>query len=206
MNFEKTAEFEIGGAVIRLPQGLKGRIADHWNRGRFYEPKLLAHVRNQARAGTYVDAGMNNGNHALYFARCCPSRQVIGFEPYPEYVRHAQALFRLNAITDEIRIMNCALGAAPGVVRLDIRDRRIEAPRMRLDDLGLTDLAVLKIDVEGMERPVLEGAERTIRDQKPLLYVEVFDETLDETTAYLEGLGYRRGKRFGTPTYVFRAD
>ncbi|PWJ13299.1 FkbM family methyltransferase [Jannaschia seohaensis] len=203
MYFKKHAEFTIAGVKVRLPQGIKGRIGSHWAKGQFYEPGLLAHVGAQNRPGTYVDAGMNNGNHALYFALCCPSRQVIGFEPYGEWVRHAHELFRMNKMTEHIRIMNCALGAAPGTIDLDINGKWTESPVMRLDDLGLTDVAVMKIDVEGMERAVLQGAEATIRSQKPLLYIEIFDDVLDETTAYLDGLGYDRGRRFGSPTYLF---
>ncbi|GIT90598.1 hypothetical protein JANAI62_10530 [Jannaschia pagri] len=204
MYYTETADIRIGDATVKLPQGIEGRIGGAWNNGRFYEAGLLEDVRQVNRAGTYVDAGMNNGNHTLFFAACCPSTQVLGFEPYPIYIDRAYELFQINDAMRKIRVMSCALGAAPGTVDLHIRNRRTSSPRMRLDDLALTDTAVLKIDVEGMERQVLEGAEATIRDQKPHLYVEIFDQTFDETAAYIEAFGYKRGRKFGsTPTYSF---
>jgi FkbM family methyltransferase len=204
MDWDETAEYEISGATIRFPQGLPGRAGASWSRGQFYEQSLLDHARAQGRRGTYVDAGMNAGNHALFFARCCPSTVVLGFEPYPRFLRRAEALFRLNGLRNEVRSFNCALGAEPGSVDLAIRNSRLSAPVLRLDDFALGDLALMKIDVEGMERPVLEGAEKTIRAHRPVLYVEIFDEALDATTDYLDSLGYVRGKRFKSPTYVFK--
>ena len=41
-----------------------------------------------------------------------------------------------------------------------------------LDTLGLSRLALVKVDVEGMEAEALLGAERTIAQHRPILYVE----------------------------------
>lgn len=203
MFWTESAEFEIAGATVRLPQGMEGLTGRRWSKGMFYEQALLDHARAQNRRGTYVDAGMNAGNHALYFAKCCPATTVMGFEPFPRFLRRAQDLFTLNELDREVRVFNCALGREPGTVELEIRNLKITAPVLRLDDFALGDLALMKIDVEGMERPVLEGAERTIRAHRPVLYVEIFDEALAETTAYLDALGYERGPRFRSPTYAF---
>jgi hypothetical protein len=45
-------------------------------------------------------------------------------------------------------------------------------PLVMLDDYELSSLRLLKIDVEGMELNVLNGARRTIAAHRPLLYVE----------------------------------
>ena len=42
-----------------------------------------------------------------------------------------------------------------------------------LDSLGLTDIDLIKIDVEGYELNVLEGAKNTISQYKPLLIIEI---------------------------------
>jgi hypothetical protein len=41
-----------------------------------------------------------------------------------------------------------------------------------LDQLALPSVSLIKIDVEGMEHGVLEGARETIRLQRPVLFVE----------------------------------
>jgi FkbM family methyltransferase len=58
-------------------------------------------------------------------------------------------------------------------------DPRIEAietwlvPMLRLDDAGLTDVAAIKIDVEGAELEVLRGAGMTLQRWRPLLSIEI---------------------------------
>jgi FkbM family methyltransferase len=50
---------------------------------------------------------------------------------------------------------------------------RIEVPVRRLDDYGLDNVTVMKIDVEGRELPALEGASATVRRWRPAILVEI---------------------------------
>jgi hypothetical protein len=61
----------------------------------------------------------------------------------------------------------------------------------KLDSLELTACRLIKIDVEGMELPVLRGAVETIGRFKPLLYVE--NDRVDKSKdlmQFIDGLGY----------------
>jgi FkbM family methyltransferase len=61
----------------------------------------------------------------------------------------------------------------------------------RIDDLGTPGCNFIKIDVEGMEKAALMGAEGKIRENKPFLYVE--DDRKEKSPAlreYLRSLGY----------------
>lgn len=49
-----------------------------------------------------------------------------------------------------------------------------ETLTLRIDDLNLTDVRLIKVDVEGMEESVLIGARQTITRCRPLLCVEVW--------------------------------
>jgi FkbM family methyltransferase len=53
---------------------------------------------------------------------------------------------------------------------LDLAPERV--PVLPLDELELDRLDLLKIDVEGMERDVVLGAEKTIRRCRPFLFIE----------------------------------
>lgn len=203
MYYDSTHGHKFGRHLVHLPQGKPGRIGTAWSRGQFYESGLLKHVRGLDLKGKYVDAGMNIGNHTLFFAKCCKSTQVIGFEPYPIHVDKACELFRINGIQGKVRVMNCALGDAAGELDISIRDIPVTTFQLRLDDLALTDVALIKIDVEGAEMSVLKGAEATIREQKPYLFVEIFDDVFDTTCSFIMGLGYKLGRRFKSPTYEF---
>ena len=62
----------------------------------------------------------------------------------------------------------------------------------RLDDIGLTRCAFIKIDVEGMEPEVLQGAMNTIVECRPVLYLELEqDENIEFLQVLLEELKYK---------------
>lgn len=70
---------------------------------------------------------------------------------------------------------------------------RITVPTIPLDDL-LTSFdapTFIKIDVEGAELQVLEGAGKLLREVRPVLYYEATDQTADECGRLLGDLGYR---------------
>jgi len=63
---------------------------------------------------------------------------------------------------------------------------------VRLDTLEITGVDLLKIDVEGHELAVLQGAERCIREGKPVVVIELLsDVTLSAVARLMTGLGYK---------------
>jgi len=107
-------------------------------------------------------------------------------------------------------VFNVALGEANGEARLSdnsksddvntvIADTRgIQVPMRRLDDLGIADksISLLKIDVEGYEKYVIEGA-RGILENVRCIYFEAIESNcakfgygLGELIGKLEELGY----------------
>lgn len=74
-----------------------------------------------------------------------------------------------------------------------------QASMVRLDDFGIDDLCLLKLDVEGMELPVLKGAVETLtRSAHPPILFELWDvgylpgirDAQEALLSYLDGLGY----------------
>ena len=151
--------------------------------GTFYELPLLEEINQRAGLGTIVDVGAHIGNHTLWFAGIM-GRQVTAFEP--NYVSYRELLknVQLNGLENSVWVRNEAVGAEPGFVRVVDNtqansgmaycvDAECGVPRIKLDQVGLLDVAVIKIDVEGDQLKVLNGAKETIARCRPLIYAEV---------------------------------
>ncbi len=135
-----------------------------------------------------LDVGANIGAHTLFFSRAAgDSGRVHAFEPLPGVFHNLCAALSLNSLQN-VRAYHAAVGKDSGhilVPRFDYSQGRDyggvhlggftsgdEVPLMRIDDLQLPRCDLIKIDVEGMDLSVLQGAERTIDTFRPILYVE----------------------------------
>jgi FkbM family methyltransferase len=64
-------------------------------------------------------------------------------------------------------------GSSLQKLHLDREHGEIVIRTARLDDLGIKDIGFIKIDVEGFEQQVLEGARETLKRDRPNLLVEI---------------------------------
>jgi FkbM family methyltransferase len=168
------------------------------------------------------DVGAFEGILTMFFSRS--ATQVISYEPNPQSRSRLETNIRLNGIT-KVRVRPVALSDARGHNRLvfdplmpgaatsadlvagQIKHRsqkfvELDVLVMRLDDdvieSSLAPPDLIKIDVEGLEQSVLRGAERTLTEHRPALYIELHgaDDRDKRATArgvvdLLWGWGYR---------------
>jgi FkbM family methyltransferase len=79
--------------------------------------------------------------------------------------------------------------------KIDYTDRALVPVRaMTIDSLALKRVDLLKVDVEGMEREVLEGAKRTIRQFLPVIIIEHLKTGREKIADALRHYGYRLGE------------
>ena len=170
------------------------------------EPELF---RRFVRPGdVVVEAGANIGAHTLALAQQVgEAGTVYAFEPQRIAFQTLCANVALNSLTN-IHCRQQALGAGPGeivVPQLDLTRRgnfgRVSlghhkngetVPVVTIDSLELPRCRLIKVDVEGMEQSVLEGASATIQKYRPVLYVE--NDRRQHSAALIRcimSLGYR---------------
>lgn len=111
--------------------------------------------------------------------------RVVAFEPLPALHPH----FRHNtADYANVQLIPCGVGAECGELKIitvaDNSGNGYVAPpgvsgaliatveAVTLDSLNFHDVDFIKIDVEGWELPVVEGAQRIIRRDRPVMVVE----------------------------------
>lgn len=145
---------------------------------------------------TFVDVGANIGILTLLAAKIVsPSGKVIAIEAHPKTHEALLDNLNLNQITNVIAI-NCAVGREEGMVslsdrvdddwnKIDDAGRGILIRLRTLDDVcgALNQIDVLKIDVEGYELPVLQGA-RTVLAKTQCVLLECWEE-------HTRGFGYK---------------
>ncbi|MFO7594868.1 MAG: FkbM family methyltransferase [Desulfocurvibacter africanus] len=189
--------------------------------GDFYEPAMLEDMRQRVQLGDLaLDVGANIGNHSVFLAAVCGVR-VQAFEPYAYLHSLLLENVRINAIESLVQAHGVALGATPGLARLDVAPMEKlgmtkldiagdgPGPRVRIEALDRLDIAgriaLLKIDVEGMELNVLRGGEHRLRADRPIIYAEAHsDAQFQEIAAFLADFGYSpQGVFNATPTYLF---
>lgn len=80
----------------------------------------------------------------------------------------------------------------------------LPVPVMRLDDLELPACTLLKIDVEGYEWPVIQGAQQQLLRLRPVLYLEA--KRIPGTVAYLDWLQQNGWRCYWHFAFFYRAD
>jgi len=178
-------------ATVLIPRRAQLPLTFWWQRWRGkIDPELLFLLSRGAKRGTAVDVGANQGIYSYALARIFD--YVEAFEP------NDSARSKLDAYSSrKIRVHDCALSQAggestlhtpisahgveyPGWGSLDLKMLppanvvRSRVVRTRsLDSYHLENVAFIKIDVEGHELCVLEGARDTIQRCRPMILAEV---------------------------------
>ena len=145
--------------------------------------------------GSAIDIGANNGLYTLMLANA--ANRIIAFEANPDLAGSLRSVSPAN-----VQIENCAVSDAPGSLNLKIpriagvqntgmatvsRSNtfdtqsvesidEISVQAITLDDYvrnkKVHDVTFIKIDVEGFEKEVLDGAMLTIKTEQPILLIE----------------------------------
>jgi len=166
-----------------------------------YEPHVSSALRKVlSRGQTFVDVGANIGWFSLLAAGIVgPAGTVLAIEPNPWNVALLRESAKENGF-DNIEVAEVALAAVAGAAALETDgsngrlipvdgppSQPIEASfvvaTLPLDDLlaneGVERVDAIKVDVEGAEPLVLEGAVKTIERDRPVLLSEFYPLALD---------------------------
>lgn len=139
---------------------------------------------------TVLDIGANIGCHTVFFARKVGKNgKVYAFEPQRLTFQTLCANIAINHLTNTY-CEQIALGAHDGSILVPqitpYKDNNFGAlslqdidyyqgdniPLKRLDEYIFTSPQFIKIDVEGMELSVIQGAGELIKKHSPILFVE----------------------------------
>lgn len=197
----------LGGARYFVPGYAVHRpVAQSILRGELAEPAMHKLVRRvfADRQGSMIHAGTFFGDMLPSFAATCPGT-LHAFEPVIENYLLARRTVLANRLPN-VRLVHAALSDTIGTAEVETwqngqhrgggskivadpsrpPERRQMVPTVTIDSLGLSDLTLLQLDVEGHEFPALVGAAETIRRCRPIL---VLEDNRNNCRTFLDGLG-----------------
>jgi FkbM family methyltransferase len=180
--------------------------------GEFCEREIALMCALTQPGDSMIEVGANIGTHTIPLARhLTPKGRLVALEAQPVAAMMLEANLALNAI-DWVEVHLAGGGRRAGVASVPAIDYpnagnlggvslvgaasegqiKVES----IDSLAMRP-ALIKIDVEGMELDVLEGAAATVEAGRPVLYVENNPPTpADDSVAVLLWL-----QRFGYDLY-----
>jgi FkbM family methyltransferase len=168
-----------------------------------FEPKVI------------VDAGVASGLFSISAAKVFKGAKVFGFEPSRRNCLLARKNARINGLAGEMEIVPCGLWDRNAI--LAFRTNGAISAMQGADDLlaaypflekvevvaldaweaarkpGKIDL--IKMDIEGSELEALKGAERLLREHRPLILLQAYHHRggircYEDCDRFLRQLGY----------------
>src|SRR3954468_7064612 len=159
------------------------RLDDHTQRKMLFgvfEPRESAILADLLSPGSvFVDVGAHVGWFTTLAARMVgPAGRVFAFEPFPANAALLRRNVALNGL-ENVRFTQAVVSGAGGTARVGVQpgsdsgsvtageraaERMVEVEAVTLDESVPDDarIALLKIDVEGFEHHVLDGATATL--------------------------------------------
>ena len=174
-------------------------------------------IQEVRKANVIFDVGANTGIYALIAHRLNPKAKVYAFEPVDYTYQRMLENFSKNQAT--IHPSDFALSDVTGISTIyetvdtnqtssslspdksknwegfkgELIEKQIRA--IRLDDFmareELTELSLMKIDVEMFEPQVLMGMGEWLKEHRPKMLIEILTpKVADQVSALIDGLGY----------------
>lgn len=157
---------------------------------------ILKYIPN---TNTFVDVGANLGIWSISMSSIF--KNIIAFEPSP---RNRECLEENLKNRGEIRpfavsnvegvayfsdaVKNCGDSKLVNP-EASTKRKQYQVDLVKLDNQNITDCSLIKIDVQGHELQVVQGAEQLITEQQPWVIFEI-NEDIDEICNFFESKNY----------------
>ena len=174
---------------------------------------LIEHSASSIAARSVIDVGANKGDWSARVLAIAPTTKVYAVEMVPKFVSKLRERFGGTATIVEGALSDRAEAVTGYKVGGGGRIPRVASPKnaepLNLQtrtgddlaaDLGLKDIAAIKIDVDGYDIKVLRGFATVIAEQRPIVQFE-YSRFYIYTRSFLKDaydsfdpLGYRIGR------------
>lgn len=155
--------------------------------------KKILYERTIPQGSVVYDIGANVGIYTILSAVICgESGKVFAFEPDPYNIKYLEEHTKLNKL-DNVSVVRCAVSNISGQTFFQdngdhctghiVKEGPLKVETVSLDDFVLLNKNAppeyLKIDVEGAEDLVLEGANKILNQYKPEIFLATHNLEVD---------------------------
>ena len=183
----------------------------------FWENKSLLLMDEYIKQNFIIaDIGANIGNHSIYWGNKKEIKHIYSFEPIKSTFDILKKNIELNDMQDKITAYNVGISDEKtlgemydynmeniGGVAI-FKSQRGNFELNTIDNLfSEIKLDFIKIDVEGHEIFVLKGAEKVIKRDKPIIWIETFSDHFNQVDNILKSYGYKLEKDLLDSNYVY---
>ncbi|MGC1473626.1 MAG: FkbM family methyltransferase [Psychroserpens sp.] len=207
LELEQKLSSRIGDKVYEIPIITGIGYGNNAN----FEPWMgtLLQLMGQLNPVHFMDVGVNLGQTLLKVRNALGDIPYLGFEPNPSCVNYTYELIKRNNIKN-VRIIPAGISDQSGVIELNFyadsdtdssasiiqnfRSNKVKSsfvvvvqPDMitQLSDLP-RGVHFLKIDVEGAELEVINGLTKYVKDNKPVIFMEILPVYSDDNLFRIE--------------------
>jgi FkbM family methyltransferase len=199
-------------------------VGGSWTKDGVYDGALLEFLAGkmlQVNNPTLVDVGASTGSFALLPKFV--GGESIAFEPHPEIFKILCKNVQLNDLSSRVKLFNLAMSAYDGPAYLRIprqksqsglstlgkpkgfsKFNKLKVVCRKLDSMRLGRVDFLKVDTEGCELFVLNGARMLLHSDHPMLLIEhsernasQFEKSPEQVIEYLRDFGYSNFEMIG---------
>lgn len=217
---EKFIDLPKGDQIVEFSSGLTYNLnmKDHVMRQIYlkgiYEKNTIRHLTKLVKSsGTFVDVGANIGAYTIGLSKYFKDGKIISFEPNPRALNYLNKNIELNQLKN-IRVEKVGLSDqseeailfTPSMTTASMNkhkssDEQEVIKLITLDDYcnekNITNIDLLKIDIEGHEIKCIEGAKDIINKSPNMVLVMEIDDnclkvgrTKEETFQLVRALGF----------------
>ncbi len=218
VDFDLRASFYIDD----VPDSIKS----HLKKGAPFEAVIGKLIEKYAKYGSVaVDIGAHIGIHTILMSRKVGgSGAVVAFEPQKKIYLEQQQNLRINDCSNVLSIRKAIGNDCKSIELTPVKPTNEggtgigkggdSAEMITLDSLNLQNVSLIKIDVECSELSVFEGAQETIRRNRPVIIFEVMgpydhqnsspeiQKRICETLEFVRSMGYEITSVFSTNDFV----
>jgi len=202
----KTLEEKVRDFIV--PDGLRIRERA-WRERRKGEKEIKIIPDLLVNCNRAIDIGANVGVWSYWLSK--HAKKVESFEPNPKIFNVLKNIKIKNVNTYNIALSNKSgsvdllipkgskgfsnQGASLSSIKVQGEHKSLSIQAKCLDEYNFLDVNFIKIDVEGHEHEVIEGAKETIKKCKPTMVIEMEEKhnkiPIEDQISSVEKLGYR---------------